>query len=516
MTVTSPTISKFDRLTDFARRRPARALTLVLVLHLVTWTLVPLIVCQNLQLDLVEDLALGKEWQLGYWKHPPLPWWAADLVYRLTGNVNAVYLLGPLAAVACFYGVWRLAREMVGEFEALIAVLALEGIHFYNFSVVKFAHDQMQLPFWAFTGLFFYRALVRGRISDWILAGAFLAGAYWSKYASFALAATLGLFLLFDPLARRAWRTPGPYVMAAVFVVLIAPNAWWVVQHDFLPLRYVDARARAATAWYQYLDYTMRWIGGQALFLVPTLGLLALLHPRPWNEIRPAQDERSAFNRRYVTALALGPFLVTTVIAAALGRLPVAMWGYPLWSFAPLAVLLWAGPVGDADRLRRFTTGLVAMLIAWPVAYAIIELGIPFVRDRLLATQFPGRVLATAVTQHWRAQTGQPLSYVGGADVGGATGEFAANNVAVYSRDRPHVVVHGNTRLSPWIDPDDLDRRGAVLVWQADEHRLPAALEALRLAFPRAQGQRSLVLPRQTFYPRPPVEIHFAIVPPRS
>ena len=48
---------------------------------------------------------------------------------------DSVYLLGPLAAVFCFYGVWLLAREMVGPFRALIAVLALEGVHFYNFSV---------------------------------------------------------------------------------------------------------------------------------------------------------------------------------------------------------------------------------------------------------------------------------------------------------------------------------------------------------------------------------------------
>ena len=202
--------SLLDRAISAARREPATVLAWVLGIHLVVWTVLPILVCPNLQLDLVEDLALGKEWQLGYWKHPPLPWWAADLVYRITGNIHAVYILGPLSAVACMYVVWRLAREVVEPFPALAAVLALEGLHFYNFSVVKFAHDQMQLPFWALTGWFFYRALTRGRARDWLLAGAFLALAFWSKYAAFALAATLGLFLLFDPTARRAWRTPGP------------------------------------------------------------------------------------------------------------------------------------------------------------------------------------------------------------------------------------------------------------------------------------------------------------------
>ncbi len=43
-----------------------------------------------------------------------------------------------------------------------------------------------------FTALFFYRGLARGRALDWMLAGAMLALAFWSKYAAFALAISLG------------------------------------------------------------------------------------------------------------------------------------------------------------------------------------------------------------------------------------------------------------------------------------------------------------------------------------
>src|SRR5262245_54021382 len=290
-----------DRLVAFARRRPGAVLLSVLAAHLAVWTILPILTCPNLQLDLAEDLALGKEWQLGYWKHPPLPWWIADLSYRLTGTIDALYLLGPLAAVICFYAVWKLGREVTDELTALIAVLALEGMHYYNFSVVKFAHDQVQLPFWAFTGLFVYRALVRGRLLDWALAGAFLAGAFWSKYAAFPLAATLGLFLLVDPVARRAWRTPGPYVMGIVFGLVIAPNAWWLVTHEFMPFQYVDARAHAAGRWYQVLLYPLQWTASQALVLVPAAGLLALLLARGGGRQRDAKDETAAFNRRYIT-----------------------------------------------------------------------------------------------------------------------------------------------------------------------------------------------------------------------
>jgi 4-amino-4-deoxy-L-arabinose transferase-like glycosyltransferase len=495
-----------SRLVAVARRRPGAVLAIVLGLHVLVWTLLPLLLCPNLQLDLAEDLAFGREWQLGYWKHPPLPWWAAELTYRITGQLDALYVLGPLAAAICFYAVWLLARDVAGRFSALLAVLALEGVHFYNFSVVKFAHDQVQLPFWAFTCLFFYRALVRGRLGDWALAGAFLAGAFWSKYAAFALAATLGLFLLFDPQARRAWRTPGPWVMALAFAIVIAPTAWWLVHNDFLPFQYVDARARTAAHWYQYVLYPLQWSGSQALALVPALAVLTLLYRRADICWPTPADGIAAFNRRYVTALALGPFLVTTAVAALLGRLPIAMWGYPLWSFAPLAVLLWLRPSDDPLRMRRFAAGAIAILLAFPIIYAAVEVGEPFVRDRPKATQFPGQAMAEAITRAWHDAYGTPIVYAGGT-------EFPVNNLAVYSPDRPHVLPHGNPKLAPWVDLNDLRRRGAVLVWDEDDPRV--RLDDWQETFVQIDVQPTLVLARQTWFPVKPVRMIYAFVPPR-
>ena len=487
---------------DFARREPGKVLVIVLALHLFLWTIIPILVCPNLQLDLVEDLALGKEWQLGYWKHPPLPWLVADLAYRFTGQIDVVYALGPLAAVLCLYAVWLLARETLGSLEGLIAVLALEGVHFYNFSVVKFAHDQMQLPFWAFTGLFFYRAIKRGSSLNWILAGAFLAGAFWSKYAAFVLAATLALFLIADPVARRAWRTPGPFLMAITFAVVIAPNIWWLIGHDFLPLQYVDERARVAHHWYQFIGYPLQWIGSQVLVLLPAAGLLAMLYPR--GNIRISNE--GTFDQHYVAGLTLGPFLLVTAIAALLGRLVIAMWGYPLWSFAPLAWLMWFKPVADTRALRRFAVAFIALFVAFPIIYVGTEISEPFVRDRPKATQFPGRALAEIVTREWHDRYGTPVSYVGGS-------EFVANNVAVYSPDRPHVVVHGELRLSPWVDTGDLRRRGAVLVWQEG---LPGGnLDQLRATFGNIELQPVLVLARQAWFPVQPARVAYAIAPPR-
>lgn len=507
-------------LVDYARREPFEVLLIVLVGHLLVWTLMPAFLNANLQLDLAEDLALGKEWQLVYWKHPPLPWWIAAGLYQLTGDVRMIYVLGPLASAVAMWAVWRLGKDIVGGFPALLAVLALEGLHFFNFSVVKFAHDQCQLPFWALTMLFFHRALTRdetrARLVSWALAGVFLALSFWSKYAAFALAATLGLFLLVDREARQAWKTPGPYLMALAFVLVIAPNAWALVDSDFLPFRYVDERAKTAAQWWQFAWYPLQWTLGQLGFLLPTLALLALLYPlrpaaaapRPltFGDVDPTVISPGDFDRRFLAWMALGPFVFTTLVAVLLGRLPVAMWGYPLWSVLPLAVIAWRGVVFEDVRLIRFALGVVAVLVIMPLAYVLTEEVEPMLRDRPKATQFPGRRLADIVTRDFFEKTGQPLAYVTGT-------EFAANNVAVYGPTRPHVIVHGDPKLSPWIDMADVKKRGVLIVWEPQgEGLVPEWMKT----FPGATVRGRMTLPRQARGKVAPVLLQYAVVPPEG
>ena len=293
--------------------------------------------------------------------------------------------------------------------------------------------------------------------------------------------------------------------MAISFMVVIAPNVWWLVGHDFLPFQYVDAHAKIAVGWYQYISYPLQWVGSQAFNLLPAAALLAFVFPGAKGAERDI-SAAAAFDRRYVTWLALGPFLLTTFIAAALGRLVITRWGFPLWSFAPLAWLLWFKPATEMRLLQRFTAGFVAVFVAVPIMYAAVEIGEPFVRDRPKATQFSGRALADIVTRDWHRRFDTPLIYVGG-------NEFLANNIAVYSPDRPHVIVHAQPELSPWIDKADLRRRGAVLVWR--QGLGVADIEKLKATYGDIDIQPELRLPRQTWYPRRPNLMGYAVVPPR-
>src|ERR1700680_2872507 len=143
-------------------RRPEAAFAVFLALHALVWTALPSLLYPNLPLDLIEALTYGREWQLGYDKLPPLPWWLIEGTYRLFGSDTALYLVAQVTVVAAFGLVWVLARRLGGALGALVAVLMVDGLHYFNFTAPKFNHDVIQLPLWALAGVSFHGALRSG------------------------------------------------------------------------------------------------------------------------------------------------------------------------------------------------------------------------------------------------------------------------------------------------------------------------------------------------------------------
>src|SRR6202171_4654333 len=95
-------------------RRPQAAFAAFLALHALVWTALPSLLYPNLPLDLIEALTYGREWQLGYDKLPPLPWWLVELAHRLGGADVAYYLLAQLAVIGAFAAVFMTARPLGG------------------------------------------------------------------------------------------------------------------------------------------------------------------------------------------------------------------------------------------------------------------------------------------------------------------------------------------------------------------------------------------------------------------
>src|SRR5271169_4730879 len=246
-------------------RRPQAAFGGFLVLHFAVWTVLPALLYANLPLDLIEALTYGREWQLGYDKLPPLPWWLVEIAHRAIGADIAYYALAQASVVIAFALVFATARPLVGATGALVAVLIIDGLHYFQYTAVKFNHDVIQLPFWALAGYAFHAALKRGHPGHWVLLGLAFGGALWAKYFVVVLAAPYALFMLFDRRARRALATPGPWLTLAVALLVASPHLVWLFQTDFLPFTYASHRAAAVRGWFDHFAHPAVFTGSQIL-----------------------------------------------------------------------------------------------------------------------------------------------------------------------------------------------------------------------------------------------------------
>ena len=160
-----------------------------------------------------------------------------------------------------------MARPLVGTRGALVAVVIIDGLHYFNYTAAKFNHDVVQLPFWALAGYAFHRALRSGEWRHWLLLGLSIGLSLWAKYFVAVLAIPLAVFMLADRDARKHFATPGPYIALAAAIATMAPHLVWLVQNDFLPFGYAEHRAVLSRGWYDHFWHPFQFAIGQLFFL---------------------------------------------------------------------------------------------------------------------------------------------------------------------------------------------------------------------------------------------------------
>ena len=469
LAATAPASTRPAGLIRWIERRPEAAFGGFLAMRFMVWTALPALLYANLPLDLIEALVYGREWQLGYDKLPPLPWWLIEAVHRTFGADIAYYATAQVTVVVAFALVFALARPLVGTTGALIAVLITDGLHYFQYTAVKFNHDVIQLPFWALAGYAFHAALRRGGLGNWCLLGLAMGGALWAKYFVVVLGVPYVLFMLFDREARRAFATPGPWLALCVALAVAAPHIVWLYQSDFLPFAYASHRATPVRGWFDHMLHPAVFLGGQIFFLLPSFLIAAAMF---W----PAEGKKSLvepFDRRIVTLLAFGPALTMIALTAVTGRGAVAMWGYPLWLFLGLWLVMAARVSLDTARLARIIGAWAIVFTIFVVAFIVNYLVLPPLDHRYRAVLFPGDRLGEMLTARFHDATGTPLRYVIGS-------MWDGGNLAHYSADQPQVLIDGSPARAPWIDLDNLRDKGAVLVWtQSDPRQVPPAFAAI-------------------------------------
>lgn len=202
--------------------------------------------------------------------------------------------------------------------------------------------------------------------------------------------------------------------------------------------------------------------------------------------------------------MTFGPALATIALTAVSGRGAVAMWGYPLWLFIGLWLVLMAPAALDTMRLTKIVAAWAVVFAIFVVIFTANYSVLPYIDHRYRAVFFPGDKLGETLTERFHAATGAKLRYVIGS-------MWDGGNLAHYSPDQPQVLIDGEPQRAPWIDLGDLRRQGAVVVWtQGDTATLPAPFAAIA---PDAEVGAPFDLPMRRGYGT--VHVGWAIVKPR-
>lgn len=483
--------------------RAERWLYLFLIVHLVSWTLIPALVRYNLPLDAIEGTIWGHQLELGYDKNPFLNGWLTALATYLGGSSGwMVYLFSQLSVVACLWAVWQLAKKMLPPVYALVAVLILEGVQYFNFHAIDFNDNTLELSLWGLAIYFFYQALRSPTRAAWMLTGCFAGFGMMAKYYTGALLAAMALFLLLNKDNRKQLSTLSPYLGLAVFLAVITPHTIWLFFHDFITVTYVFERGSSEPSWTNHFFFPAQFAWQQLQVILPALLLLSLLLLGKKPALTPHKFTLTPFDKSFLWYVGLGPFLLTVALSLFMGTKLRAGWGMPLLSLWGIMLVAFIQPNITKAKLHGFlaTIFVVMGLMLGGYTLAIVD------SSDSSSANFPGREIANLITKEWRDKYQTTLTYVAGS-------RWVGGNIGFYSSDHPSVYIEWDSKRAPWIDVKDMQAKGAVFIWDiTGNETMPLAIQK---RFPQLEGMRVLEFSwlRNTRQ-LAPIKIGIAILPP--
>jgi 4-amino-4-deoxy-L-arabinose transferase-like glycosyltransferase len=453
-------------------------------IHVLCWTLLPALLQHNAPLDVIEGLTWGQQWAWGYDKHPWVAPWLTELASLAGGHaVWTIYLLSELAIALCFWATWRLARDLLPTRQAVVAVLLLEGVFYYNFTTPEFNPNVAMLPLWALTTLALYRAIKSQHVLTWMLVGVFAGLAMMAKYFSAILLFCQLLFLISEPDARHSFKTAGPYLTLLVFLLVIFPNAVWLVNHQFISLHYAMHRTGATTAaWWHHLTYPLQFASSQLLAILPAL---IIFIPCFRGEKSPLA--LTSFDSRFLYWMGAGPLVLVLLVSLVFGIELRSMYGTPLFSLLGVLLIIQVRPALSLPQFHAVWRNVMVVFILFLGTFTASTIGKPYLTGDAKRVNFPGPEIAAQLTQQWHQQYQTPLPYVAGE-------RWLAGNVAFYSPDHPIAYFDWNPTISFWIDEQRLRREGAIFIWDVQEKGAQLPVE-LAMRFPQA-----IIMPNQRFF----------------
>ena len=406
------------------------AIPLLLIGFIAVWMafLVIAYIGGDLHSDVLETWTLGRRFEWGYSKHPPLMGWVARAWTSVFPLSNWSFQL--LALVNAAFALWTvdlISRRFVKGDKRVIVLLLLMLLPIYQFHAQRFNANAVLLATWPLATYCFLRSFENREIRWAIAAGAAGALAMLGKYYSVFLIGSFFVAALCHPQRRAYFVSSAPWVSAAVMFIALVPHLRWLVETGAPPFAYALAR-HTGKAFAPSLIEALLFILGIAMILaIPTV---------TWVLIAGNRLKKFSQDFRTMNPGLLLLFLVSvgTIVFPAITSVGLGAHMPPIWALQGLFLFAILIVCGTSYPIERFYSVNLAVLVMGIAAIAVVLAAPLHAYHRNFHPLHEGRNFyqqaVMELTKRWHEHSDAALAAVGG-DEGLA---FAA---AFYSPDQP-------------------------------------------------------------------------------
>lgn len=401
---------------------------LLCLYHLIIWTAVPYFSNKNLPLDVIEALAWGQDFNLGYNKHPPLSAWIPGFFFKIFGNKDWIYyLLSQVFIVISFIFLWKLSSFFFKKkFQILLSILTIEGIAFYTFETPQFNVNICQIPLWIGTVYFFLKSIKENKISDWIFLGAFSALGFLTKYIFAYLLISLFFYLIFILIKDKKIKLNFFYALL-IFFLIITPHFIWLTQNDFTTIYYALKRSGLnEVSIYNHLLNPFKFLINQIIILLPFILLIYLL-------VKKVKIKLTLNNEKFIFLLFsfLLPFILILITSIITGSRIRTMWMIPFYSLIGIFFIFLYQDQINLKKSKNFIFLLIIFLVLSPILYSLRSI---YSDSR---TGYEGKKIAIEIEKEWKNFSKEKIYHVGFS-------EWYAGNLSYHLNNRPKVFLKEN------------------------------------------------------------------------
>jgi 4-amino-4-deoxy-L-arabinose transferase-like glycosyltransferase len=382
----------------------------------------------DLHPDVLETWTLGRTFEWGCSKHPPLMGWVARAWTSVFPLTNWSFQLMALTNSAiALWAVDLISRRFVRGDKRIVVLLLLMLLPTYQFHAQRFNANAVLLATWPIATYCFLRSFETRQVVWAVAAGATAALAMLGKYYSVFLIGGFVFAAICHPQRRAYFGSLAPWISTVVGFAALGPHLHWLAMTGAMPFTYALER-HTGKALVPSLIEALFFILGVALVLaLPTVTWVMIAG----NRLKKLSQDFRAMNPGLLLLflVSVGTIVLPIVTFVGFGSdMP------PIWALQGLFLFAILIVCGASYPIERFYSVNLAVLVVGIAVLAVVVVAPIHALYRNTHPLNEGRnfyrASAMELTRLWHQQSDIALPAVGGD-------EGLAFAMAFYSPDHP-------------------------------------------------------------------------------